>query len=77
MDKLWSILNSLQVVQLIRLFDVLTPGNINSFTNFFEKITSVQLIDTEEYFNDLVYTPEFDSLSLNFQNAGFDTILFI
>lgn len=54
------------MVQLIRLFDVMTPGNLNAFTNFFEKVTSVQLIDTEEYFNDLVYTPEFDPLSLNF-----------
>ena len=66
MDKVWSILNSLQIVELIRLFDIMTPGNINAFTQFFEKITSVQLIDTQEYVNDLVYMPEFDPLSLNF-----------
>ena len=77
MDKVWSILNSLQIVELIRLFDIMTPGNINAFTQFFEMITSVKLFDSEELLSDWTYIPEMDPQSLNFQNAGYDTTLFI
>ena len=66
MDKLWSIMNSLQVVQYIRLFQVKTPGNVNAFTDFFDTITTVEVYDMSEVYDELMYIPEQEPLSLNF-----------
>ena len=66
MDKLCSIMNSLQVVQYIRLFKVKTPGNVNSFTDFFDGITSVEVYDTSDWYNEWMYIPEQEPISLNF-----------
>ena len=47
MDQIWSLMNNLQVVMFVRLFNVKSPGNVNSFTDFFDEITSVKLFDTQ------------------------------
>ena len=53
------------------LLKVKSPGNVNAFNNFFTEIGSFQLIDTESFRESLIYLPEMDAFSLNFQNAGF------
>ena len=52
-------------------FSVKTPGNVNTFNEFFTEIGSFNLIDTEDLDSLLFYFPEMDAISLNFQDAGF------
>ena len=48
MDQIWSLFNSLQIAQLLRLFNIKSPGNVNDFTEKFNDIASMGLINTEE-----------------------------
>lgn len=57
MQQLWSLMESLQIVQHMGLYDVKTPGNVNAFSGFFTTITSMELIDTEMLFDDFWYWP--------------------
>lgn len=77
MDQIWSILNSLQIVELVGLFNIKQPGNMSAFSTFFGHITSVKLIDTAALLSENVYVPEQDPHTLNFQNAGFTSVLMI
>ena len=52
-------------------FNVKTPGNVNAFNEFMSEIGSFNIIDTEVVDSLLFYFPEMDSISLNFQDAGF------
>jgi len=58
MEKLWDLLNSLQVVELQKLFDARSPGNVGEFTDFFDDITSVKLIESEPFVRNYYYMPE-------------------
>ena len=75
LERVWSLYESLQIVQLIRLFDTRTPGNVSSFTQFFEDITGAKFAET--WLTENFYIPEQTPFSLNFQNAGYDNALFI
>ena len=59
------------------LFKVKSPGNVNAFNEFMAEISNFDLIDTKSINAELFYIPEMDSVSLNFQNAGFVNSLFI
>ena len=59
------------------LFNIKSPGNVNAFNIYFAEIATFNLIDTTGFTADIFYFPEMDSLSLNFQNAGYDTTLII
>ena len=77
MGDLWSILNSLQVTQLVSLFNVRTPGNLNAFNTYMERVSSIKVFDFDTFILQNIYTPEMIPESLNFQNAGYDTTLFL
>ena len=66
MTQIWSILNGLQVIQLLPLFQVKPPGNIHAFKAFFAEIVSVEVLDAMEMIRELVYIPEQIPFSLNF-----------
>ena len=66
MAQIWSILNGLQVVQLLPMFHVKPPGNIHAFKAFFAEIVSVEVLDAMEMIRELVYIPEQIPFSLNF-----------
>ena len=70
-------LNGLQVVMHARLFNVRTPGNVNTFNVYFDMVTSVKLLDTEEIVKSIVYVPEDTPFSFNFQQAGYDSNLLL
>ena len=77
MEQIWSFLNSLQIVELVGLFNIKQPGNMSAFSKFFSHITQVKLIDTESILSENMYIPEQDPHTLNFQNAGFTSVLMI
>ena len=57
MDDLWSILNSLQVTQLVPLFNVRTPGNLNAFNTYLEDASSVTVLNFDTFILQNIYTP--------------------
>ena len=59
------------------LFKIKSPGNVNAFNEFFAELASFNVIDTATLTNDFFYFPEMDAISLNFQNAGYDTNLLV
>ena len=59
------------------LFKIKSPGNVNAFNDFFAELANFNVVDTTDYTNDIFYFPEMDAISLNFQNAGYDTNLVI
>ena len=76
-NQVWSLLESLQQAQFIRLFKVKTPGNVVYFSNTFQDVTSMKLVDTEQILNQMTYIPEQEPLSSNFASAGIDSNLII
>lgn len=70
LNKVWDMIEGLQICYHLPLFKVKSPGNVNAFNNFFEEIGGFQLIDVSVYTEDIVYYPEMDAMTLNFQNAG-------
>lgn len=60
---------------MIKLFDARTPGNVLLFTDFFEELTSGKLVDT--FIERMFYVPDQDPYSVNYQQAGYTTVLFI
>ena len=70
-------LEGLQVVTHMTLFDVTVPGNVNSFKDFLSEITSFDFFDTNIITELIAYIPEMEAISLNFKNYGFENNLFI
>lgn len=50
---------------------------MNAFNAYFDEVTSVSLFDLKDAIMKIMYTPEQDPFSLNFQNAGYDMNLFL
>ena len=77
LSQVWAMIEGLQVVCHMGLFKMKSPGNVNAFNEFFAELASFNVIDTDTVTNDFFYFPEMDAISLNFQNAGFDTNLLV
>ena len=73
MSQLWGLIESLQIVSYIQLFDAKTPGNVQSFLRFFETMTAFEILPAEEMTESLLYVVESEPPSVNFQQAGFDS----
>ena len=48
------------------MFKIKQPGNLASFGNFFAVVTNIEVVDTDEIVNEIMYLPESDPVSLNF-----------
>lgn len=77
LKKVWSMIEGLQVVCHMPLFNIKSPGNVNAFNDFLADLAFLNIFDTSSFTNDIFYFPEMDPLGLNFANAGFDTSLLI
>ena len=77
MDQIWSLLNSLQVVEYVDLLEVQVPGNLGSFRETLSTLSSIDVLDFEEIVANYIYVPEMELASLNFFAAGYSTNLFI
>lgn len=74
-ELVWSLLESLQVIQLIKLFNSRTPGNVGAFMAKLEGIARGQIMP--QFIEGMFYVPESDPFSLNFRNAGYTSSLFV
>ena len=77
LSQVWAMIEGLQVVCHMGLFKMKSPGNVNAFNEFFAELASFNVVDTATVTNDFFYFPEMDAISLNFQNAGYDTNLLV
>ena len=67
LNLVWGMINGLQILSYMPLFQVKTPGNASSFNKFFIEITSFEIFDTSLITAELMYMPEDDPLSLSLQ----------
>ena len=78
MDALWSVINTLQVVEFANLFHTNIPGSLNHFSNFFNDITDFQIFPNEIGILEWIfYIPEMPPISPSFYNAGYMSSLFL
>lgn len=77
MNLVWNVINGLQIIAYMPLFNVKTPGNAGAFNKFFISIASFDMFKTEEITANLMYIPEGDPLSLNLQDQGIESLLII
>lgn len=70
-------INGLQVVSHMPLFKIKSPGNVNTFNAFFAEIATFNVVETSSVSESFIYWPEMDAISLNFQDAGYDSPLII
>ena len=66
MNKIWDMIEGLQIAYHLPLFRVKSPGNVNMFNSFFSEIGGFDIVDVEDVTQELVYFPEMDAVSLNF-----------
>ena len=59
-------INGLQIVNAMPLFNIKSPGNVNAFNNYVSEISNLQIIDTSALYFPQIYIPEMDSLSVNY-----------
>ena len=80
LNKLWSMLNSQQiVVQLPLMEGIKFPANASSMNEVFLDISNFEIISSE-MINDeleLFYLPEVDPYNLNFLQCGYDTHFYL
>ena len=77
MDKIWSLLNCLQIQQFLDLIYTQIPANVNAFVNWFSVITSIEILNVEEFIEETIYIPEREPYSLNLKQSGYETNLLV
>ena len=77
MGLLWALLSELQIIEHLNLFKLQIPSSWSLFAEAFDKLTSLDLFDSEDLVQKLFYIPEQEPVSLNFQIAGYDTSIFL
>ncbi len=53
------------------------PGSVATFNNFFTSLGGFDFIDTDLVYQQFIFIPEIDGLTLNFQSLGFGSTLVI
>ena len=66
LNKIWNMINGLQLIEHMKFFKIKSPGNVNLYTGFFAQISNFDIIETDEITDLLGYVPEMDAISLNF-----------
>ena len=70
-------INGLQVVESLGLFDAKVPGNVSTFLDSFGKLSSFEILNTENWGLNLMYLPEVEAFSLVFESAGYSSVYII
>ena len=58
MGKLWALLNELQIVENLNLFNLKIPGSWSNFAVALDNFTSFTIIDLEYFLDEFLYVPE-------------------
>ena len=62
----WAMINGLQVVTHLPLYNVSSPGNVNAFLSYLEDMTRFDLIDTQSILERYYFLPELPTVNLKF-----------
>ena len=62
----WGMIEGLQIVDSIGLFNAKVPGNTSSFLESVSELSSLNFIDVSSLRDSLMYLPESDAFSLTF-----------
>ena len=76
-SHIWSLLSELQILDLFNLYNLKIPATWSSFAENLDEITKLEIVDTEQFIYQTITVPEQEPYSLNFQNAGYDTTIFL
>ena len=78
LQPIWDIVNGLQIIEKLQLFDAKVPANAVKMSSFFIAISNVKVFEGQELLGaDELYLPELPPVSLNFQSFGYNTSLFL
>ena len=66
LKQVWAMVEPMQVVVHMTLFDCKTPGNVNAFNGYFAEIANFDVVDPNDLTNEISYVPEIEPVSLNF-----------
>ena len=58
MSQIWGVIEGIQIVSYLPLYDAKIPGNVQAFLNFFDELTSFEVFPAEEWTDELLYNPE-------------------
>ena len=70
----WGMIEGLQIVDSLGLFNAKVPANTSSFLENISELSSFNLIDLSSFRESLMYMPESDAFSLTFQSEGYESI---
>ena len=62
----WGLIEGLQIVASMGLFDAKVPANVGSFLESFSSLASFDLIDTTALLEAAIYLPEKDAFTVNY-----------
>ena len=77
MSQIWGVIEGIQIVSYLQLFNAKIPANVQTFLGFFDEITSFEVLPAEEWTDEMLYAPESVPPSINFQQAGHDSTLVV
>lgn len=75
--QVWSMINSLQIVQRQSLFNAKIPSNVVDFVDYLTRLSSLYTENFGAMIEGLVYFPEQGAISVNFQTAGYLSSYFL
>ena len=64
LGQVWSMVNGLQIVSILPLMNVKSPGNANTFNLSVNELASFDFVDFESFTLSLVYFPESDPVHI-------------
>ena len=64
----WGLVEGLQIVESMGLFDAKVPANVADFLGNFGELASFDFVDTTALIDSTINYPENDAYSLNFQS---------
>ena len=72
LQYLWDLINAQQIVILLPLFNVQTPGNVRTVFNALMTIAAFDAIPTEDLYEEYFYDGEAFPINENFEKSGFE-----
>ena len=75
LSQIWSLIQSIQLMNYFSLFTIKSPGNVNSLMRFIAELAKFNIlgIDFDQIVQDTIYLPEQEPFTLNFVNAGYNS----
>jgi len=74
---LWSMIEAMQVLSMVPLFDIRMPAIPTLIFGFFAEITAFDYVEVGDYFEKVFDISDSDPIDQNFEALGFETTFFL